>query len=160
MVMLRTMENRSALRLAIALLLSGAVWVVYAHEQQFGEQPATVNLVKIADDLYVIHNDFVPGNSTALITDEGVVLVDDKFAVDHDNILSGLKKVTSKPIRYVINTHHHADHAGGNAMMQRMAAQVVVSQQARENMATAARDSQWSIPNIAFDGHLSMQVGG
>jgi cyclase len=159
--MLCVMRRTSALRLTVAVLLSGGgVWVAYAHGQQFGAQPATLNLVKISDDLYVLHNDFVPGNSTALITDEGVVLVDDKFAVDHDTIVSELKKVTSKPIRYVINTHHHADHAGGNAMMQQMAAQVVVSQPARDNLATAARDSQWSVPNIAFEGHLSIRLGG
>jgi glyoxylase-like metal-dependent hydrolase (beta-lactamase superfamily II) len=153
--MLGVMRTTSALRLAVALLLSAAMWMAYAHGQQFGEQPAKLNLIKISDDLYVIHNDFVPGNSTALITDEGVVLVDDKFAVHHDNIVSELKKVTSKPIRYVINTHHHADHSGGNAAMQQMTVQVVVSQQARENMATAPRDSQWSAPNVAFEGHLS-----
>src|SRR4051794_18711855 len=139
--MLCVMRSSSALRLTVTVLLSGGVWVAYAHGQQFGAQAATLNLVRISDDLYVLHNDFLPGNSTALITDEGVLLVDDKFEVDHDTIVSELKKVTSKPIRYVINTHHHADHAGGNAMMQQMGAQVVVSQQARENLA-AARDSR------------------
>ena len=106
------MKNSSHLRVAVALLFCGAMWAAYAHGRPFGQQPAKLSLVKITADLYVIHNDFVPGNSTALITDEGVLLVDDKFAVDHDNIVAEVKKVTGKPIRYVINTHHHADHSG------------------------------------------------
>src|SRR4030081_1402946 len=128
------MKNSSLLRVAVALLLCGAMWAAYAHGQPLGQQAAKLSLVKITYDLYVIHNDFVPGNSTALITDEGVVLVDDKFAVDHDNIVAEVKKVTGKPIRYVINTHHHADHSGGNAKMQQLNVQVVASEQARENM--------------------------
>jgi len=144
----------------VALLFGGALWVTYLHGEQLGQAPARLNLVKLSDDLYVIHNDFVPGNSTALITDEGVVLVDDKFAVDHDAILAELKKVTSKPIRYVVNTHHHADHAGGNARMQQVSAQVIMSQQARENLASGPRDVQWSDPNLAFEHHLSLQLGG
>jgi glyoxylase-like metal-dependent hydrolase (beta-lactamase superfamily II) len=155
------MKDMPLLRVAVGLLLCGAIGVAYVHGQQLGQVAAKQELIKIKDDLYVIHNDFVPGNATALITDEGVVLVDDKFAVDHDTILAELKEVTDKPIRYVINTHHHADHSGGNATMQQMNAQVVMSEQARQNMAAVPRDDpQWSAPNVSFQGHLSVQLGG
>ena len=66
-----------------------------------------LNTIKLKDDLYVIHNDFVPGNTTALITNDGVLLVDDKFEIDHAGILAELKKITDKPVKYIINTHHH-----------------------------------------------------
>jgi cyclase len=160
------MRNVPFLRLAVVLLLGGVLWVAHAHgQQQLGQEPAKLNVVKLQDDLYVIHNDFVPGNSTALITDEGVVLVDDKFAVDHDNIVAALRKVTGKPIRYVINTHHHADHSGGNVKMQQMNVQVIASEQARENMASGPRDglfidTQPGFPNVTFDDHLHLQLGG
>ena len=141
------------------------MWVAYAHGQQLGQVAAKQQLIKINDDLYVIHNDFVPGNTTALITDEGVVLVDDKFAVDHDSILAELKKVTSKPIRYVINTHHHADHSGGNVKMQQMNVKVVSSEQARENIAGSPRDglfidTQPGFPNVTFENHMQIHLGG
>ena len=159
------MKNVPPLRVAVGLLLCGAMWVAYAHGQQLGQVAAKQQLIKINDDLYVIHNDFVPGNTTALITDEGVVLVDDKFAVDHDSILAELKKVTSKPIRYVINTHHHADHSGGNVKMQQMNVQIVSSEQARENMAGSPRDglfidTQPGFPNVTFENHMQIHLGG
>src|SRR4051794_41113418 len=126
------MRKGSIIRAAVAVLLAGGVWL--GHTQQGAPAPAKLALVKIQDDLYVGHNDLVPGSSTALITNEGVILVDDKFDVDHDGIMAQLKKVTDKPIKYVINTHHHGDHSGGNEKMQKMNVQVVASEEARQNM--------------------------
>jgi cyclase len=149
--------KRSMARIAVAVLIAGALWMTHVYGQQFGTQAAKLDLVKIKDDLYVIHNDFVPGNSTALVTDEGVVLVDDKFEVDFNNIVAELKKVTDKPVRYVINTHHHGDHSGGNAKMQQMNVQVVASEQARQNMVDGKLPG---LPTMAFERHAHIFLGG
>jgi glyoxylase-like metal-dependent hydrolase (beta-lactamase superfamily II) len=149
------MRKTSVVRLSAALLLAGGLWL--AHTQQGGPPPSKLDLVKIKDDLYVIHNDYVPGNSTALITNDGVILVDDKFDVDYDGILAQLKKVTSKPIKYVINTHHHGDHTGSNAKMQKMDVQIVASEHARENMVDG---NQPGLPNVVFDHHAQVHLGG
>lgn len=146
------MTHRHRLLALLGVLLAGA----YVHAQ-FGNAPAKLNVVKVADDLFVIHNEFVPGNTTALVTREGVVLVDDKFEVDHTNILAQLKTVTNQPVKYVINTHHHGDHSGGNAKMQALNVQVVSSRQARENMVQGKQPGQ---PNMTFDGHASIHLGG
>jgi len=148
------MRKTLILRLSAATLLGGALWVAYS---QFGNQPAKLNTVKIKDDLYVIHNEVVPGNTTALITDEGVLLVDDKFEIDHNGIMAELKKITDKPIKYVVNTHHHADHSGGNAKMQGMNAIIVASEQARENMVDG---KQPGLPNIVIERHAHIYLGG
>src|SRR5579883_1830466 len=95
-------------RFSMLALCSGGMWLAYTQ----GQQPSKLNVVKLANGLYVIHNDYVPGNTTALITNEGVLLVDDKFEIDHANVMAELKKITDKPVKYVINTHHHADHSG------------------------------------------------
>ena len=149
------MRKGSVIRFSAALLLAGGLWI--AHTQQGGPPPAKLDLVKVKDDIYVIHNDLVPGNSTALITNDGVILVDDKFDSDYQGILTQLKKVTNKPIKYVINTHHHPDHSGSNAKMQQMDVQVVASQHARENMVDGKLPG---LPNVVFDHHAQVYLGG
>jgi cyclase len=143
-------------RVRLVTLLSVAMFGAYAYAQ-LEQQPSTLNLVTLADDLYVIHNDFVPGNVTALVTDSGVLLVDDKYEVDHDNILAQLKTVTSQPVRYVINTHYHGDHSGGNARLQAQNAQVVASERARAKM---VESRQPGLPDITVEGRGHVYLGG
>jgi len=147
------MPNSSIIRFSAAVLLVAGLWIAYTQ----GPPPAKLDLIKVKDDLYVVHNDIVPGNSTALITSEGVLLVDDKFDVDHNGIMEQLKKVTDKPIKYVVNTHHHADHSGGNAKMQDMNALVVASEEARENMVDG---KQPGLPSIVIQHHAHIYLGG
>jgi cyclase len=147
------MRKSSIIRLSAAVLLLAGLWVAYTQ----GPPPAKLDLIKVKDDLYVIHNDIVPGNSTALITSEGVLLVDDKFDVDHNGIMEQLKKVTDQPIKYVVNTHHHADHSGGNAKMQDMNAVVVATEEARQNMVDG---KQPGLPSIAIQHHAHIYLGG
>jgi len=150
------MKKTSAGRLLLAGAMFAAMCVAYVHAQ-FGNAPSKLNTIKITDDLYVIHNDFVPGNTTALITNEGVLLVDDKFEIDFPNIVAEVKKLTSQPIKYVINTHHHGDHSGSNAKMQALNAQVIASEQARENMVDAKQPGQ---PTMTFDRQAHVYLGG
>ncbi len=93
--------------------------------------PADLELIKVYDDLYVIHNEVAPGNATALITDDGVLLIDDKYERDYDNMVKLLRSVTDQPVRFVINTHHHGDHSGSNARFQAAGAEIVASERAR-----------------------------
>src|SRR5687768_13042158 len=112
-------------RLVLFTVLSIAMLGAYVHGRQGGPQASKLDIVKLKDDLFVIHNVAVPGNTTALITNEGVILVDDKFDVDHANILASVKTITNLPVKYVINTHHHGDHTGGNAKLQAIGAVAV-----------------------------------
>jgi cyclase len=143
-------------RVALAALLSIAMLGAYVHAQ-FGNQAAKLDTIKIKDDLFVIHNDFVPGNTTVLVTNEGVVLVDDKFEIDHENIMAQLKKITNQPVKYVINTHYHADHSGGNPKLQALGAQVITSQQARDKMVEI---KQPGMANVTLDNSLRLFLGG
>jgi cyclase len=147
------MRSRVTIASVIALLLV----VAYARAQQFGNQPTKLNIVKVKDDLFVIHNPFVPGNTTALVTNEGVVLVDDKFEQDAPNILSLLKTVTNQPVKYVVNTHHHGDHSGGNARMQMAGAQLIASEQARRYMVDGKQPGQ---PGVTFVDRALIHLGG
>jgi len=108
-----------SVRLFAGLLALTGAWVAYTQTPQ-GKQapaqtkaPAPFNLIKIADDLYVIDGGGA-GNVAVYITNEGVIMVDDKFEQHFDEIMANIKKVTSQPVKYILSTHYHADHSGGN----------------------------------------------
>ncbi len=147
------MRTSFLIRCTTAVLFAGGLWIAYTQPPQ----PAKLNVVKLSDDLYVIHNDVVPGNTTALITNEGVLLVDDKFAQDANNIVAEVKKLTSQPIKYVVNTHHHGDHTGGNPRMQQLGAQVVSTEQAHQNMVDGSLPG---VSNVTFENQAHIYLGG
>ena len=153
-VMRSTFFNPTMIRLFGLGLLSTGLWVAYS---QFGNMPSKLDTVKIKDDLYVIHNDFVPGNTTALITNEGVILVDDKFEIDYANIVAEVKKITNQPIKYVINTHHHGDHSGGNAAAQKTGVTAIAHENALQNMLDG---KQPGVANIGVGNHTRIRLGG
>jgi glyoxylase-like metal-dependent hydrolase (beta-lactamase superfamily II) len=141
------------IRFSMLLLCCGGLWLAYTQTAQ----PAKLDVVKLTDDLYAIHNDYVPGNTTALITNEGVVLVDDKFPQDADNIVAEVKKLTNQPIKYVVSTHHHGDHTGGNPRLQQLGAQVISTEEARQNMVDGKQPGQ---SNVTFEHHATIYLGG
>jgi glyoxylase-like metal-dependent hydrolase (beta-lactamase superfamily II) len=146
-----------AYRSTFGLLVLGCLAAPFAANAQFGTEPAKLSLVKVRDDVYVIRNPFVPGNTTAVITGEGVILVDDKFDIDHDNVVAMLKTVTNQPIKYVINTHYHADHSGGNAKLQAAGTLVVASEQARQRMVGG---NQPGLPDLTVQPRGTIWLGG
>src|SRR5580658_10797724 len=92
-----------------ALFLTGC-WIAYTQNQPKPAPELKIN--KITDDLYEIEGD--GGNVAVYITNEGVIMADDKYEPDFDQIMSKVKSVTSQPIKYILSTHYHADHSGGN----------------------------------------------
>ena len=111
--------HRSIPLLAFSLLAlgvaspSGLAQTPPAANQKQGRPP--LGIEKVADDLFVIIGN--GGNVGVLVTDEGVVLVDDKFEQDYEGIIAKVKMITDKAVKYVINTHHHSDHSGGNTRL-------------------------------------------
>jgi glyoxylase-like metal-dependent hydrolase (beta-lactamase superfamily II) len=136
---------------------AAALLLAPCSQAQFGSAPAELSIIKIRDDIYVISNVAVPGLVTALVTNDGVLLVDDKFEIDHDNIIKILKTVTNQPVKYVINTHYHADHSGGNAKLQALDALAVASTEARARMVAANQSGQ---PDITVGNHAEIYIGG
>src|SRR5437870_406426 len=103
----------------LAVLFTAAPMV---HAQQGpgrgGNQPPPgppPELVKDKDDLYILQNvnstvgDLIAygGNATIYVTSAGVILVDSKSDLEHDDLVAKLKTVTDKPVKYVILTHNH-----------------------------------------------------
>src|SRR4051812_25177295 len=99
-----------------AILVGGCIAILAvlcgrAAYTQAQRTPAAVRIERVKGELYLISGE--GGNVAARVTNEGVVLVDDMFDRNHDEILAQLKTVTNAPLKYVLNTHQHDDHAGG-----------------------------------------------
>jgi cyclase len=138
----------------IALAALTAAFASGAHAQG-GFAPPELATEKVRDDIYMIRSG-ASGNVTALLAEEGVVLIDDKFATDHDGVMAELRRVTDKPILYVINTHLHQDHSGGNAALQAISAKVIAHENARRTMAETQSSG---LPNITLEEHLRLYHG-
>ena len=100
------------------------------------------------------------GNIVASVGDDGIVMVDDHDASVADQILATLKSISSKPLRFVINTHVHEDHTGGNSAFQK-AAPIIAHRNVRTRMASGERKrAAEALPTVIFDGELTLFFNG
>ncbi len=120
-----------------------------------GFGPAELTTFKVRDNFYMIRNG-QSGNCSVLVADDGVVLIDNKFEMDHDAIMTKLREITDKPVLYVINTHLHADHSGGNATKQALGAKVIAHENARFQM---AKTQTSGLPNLTLEEHMRLYHG-
>jgi cyclase len=123
---------------ALMLIVVGVLMHQKSSAQQQLRPPMPPNLFtvhKLTDQLFIIapsgpDMSNVGGNIGVFVTDEGVLVVDDNYYRQRRNgqtvamaesVVTEIKKLTSQPIKYVINTHHHGDHAGGNPVFAKFA---------------------------------------
>jgi cyclase len=158
------MRNKLGPRLVSAAALAFLSCPIAQAQGAQSGQPTQLH--KIKDDVYVIENSVTDldsirkygGNVLVYLTKDGVILVDSKFESMHDDVVAKVKSLTDKPIRYVILTHNHADHAGGAAKMAGIGATVVISIDDLENM-TRAPNQTW-LPDMAYSGRAQLRLGG
>ncbi|MBZ5677135.1 MAG: MBL fold metallo-hydrolase [Acidobacteriia bacterium] len=152
------MSRTLVVRLSATFLALGCAWIAYtqAPPQQGKQQAKQANnkLNKIADDLYEIEGD--GGNVAVYITNEGVIVVDDKFEYDFNDIMAKIKSVTAQPVKYVLNTHHHGDHSGSNEHFL-PTAEIISTANARKNMING---KQPGAPRVVFTDETDVFLGG
>lgn len=95
--------------------------------------PPEFKLEKLTDKSWCLFGQ--GGNVGFLVTDAGVLVVDDQFENIAQGIVEQIRSVTDKPIRYQVNTHYHADHTGGNPVFIKLA-EIIAHDNVRNRLLT------------------------
>ncbi len=151
------------------VLLLMISWVSLAGakgEDHFAKVEITTE--KLADTLYVLYGE--GGNIGASVGEDGVFLIDDQFAPLTTKIMAAIKKISTAPISYVINTHWHFDHTGGNENLGRQGALIIAHDNVRRRMAEdhVIKPFGWEVkaappvalPVITFNDRLTFHLNG
>jgi glyoxylase-like metal-dependent hydrolase (beta-lactamase superfamily II) len=151
------MFRRIALLLALAALLGTLARPVTA--QDATPAPPSDELIELAENVYA----FASGNYVSLIvvTDEGVITTDpsSQFDTDRANRLeAAIAGLTDQPVRYLVYSHDHADHATGGAVFADTA--TFVSQSNAVEKIAALGDPNTPVPTLSFDSRLTIGLGG
>jgi glyoxylase-like metal-dependent hydrolase (beta-lactamase superfamily II) len=117
------------MRQIIALALLLAAQPVAA---QF--EDVTIETTHVGGQVYMLKG--AGGNIGVSVGDDGVALVDDQYAPLTERILAAIGELSEKPVSFVINTHWHGDHVGGNETLGGMGAVIVAHDNVRERMST------------------------
>ncbi len=123
---------------ALAVLFTTFVGPTFAQAPTQPPQPPDFSKVEIKTTP-LGHNTYMlegqGGNITVAVARDGVIMVDGEFAPLHDKIKAAIAKLTKEPVRYLVNTHFHGDHSGGNAPFARDGATIVAHMNVRNRLA-------------------------
>jgi glyoxylase-like metal-dependent hydrolase (beta-lactamase superfamily II) len=149
-----------AFALVVAMTVSGGVWSTHAQQNiDFGR--LELRTVKVADGLYVLMGGPAQGNIAVSVGNDGVFLVDTMYGQMHEKIVAAVRALTAQPIRYVVNTHLHGDHTGGNAAMARLGAVIISHENMRKRMAGAQNaPAAGALPLLTYSDRLTLHFNG
>jgi len=82
-----------------------------------------IKTTDLGDNIYMLEGQ--GGNITVAVGKDGIIMVDGQYAPLHDKIKAAIEAISKKPIKYLINTHFHGDHTGGNELFARDGATIV-----------------------------------
>ncbi len=98
------------------------------------------------------------GNIGLFTGDDGVFLIDDQYAPLTDRIVAAIREISDEPIRFLVNTHMHPDHTGGNENFGRMGTMIFGHDNVRTQMASAGYAE--APPLITFSEDMSFHING
>jgi cyclase len=158
------------MRILLGFTIAFLLIVPCGNAQQDDFSKVEIKVTKVAGSVYMLEG--AGGNIGASVGEDGIVIVDDQYAPLAEKIQGALKGVTDKPVRFVINTHYHGDHTGGNAYFQKQAP-VIAHDNVRKRLETggtagnrgsiskvnqpAAKDA---LPILTFDHDITVHLNG
>jgi cyclase len=101
-------------------------------------------------------------NTEVRITNEGLIVVDGKLPGDenYNALMDQIKMISSQPIKYLIVTHHHADHTGNNNKFLAAGVQVVAQENLNKNLASYQQTPKPAEAGITYDKEHTLRLGG
>src|SRR5438477_7261542 len=158
------------LSLASAALVCGQT---AAAQQQPDFSKVQIKATKVSGNIYMLEGQ--GGNIAASVGEDGIVIVDDQFAPLADKIQAALKelKITDKPVRFVINTHYHGDHTGGNVPFNNAGSTLIAQDNVRKRLESGGTAGNGgsikmevkpaekaALPIITFDHDVTVHLNG
>jgi len=125
-----------------------------------------VKVQKLAENVFVLQSSGVNagmGNIGVFAGNDGIVLVDSQLVELGPKIDSALKTISDKPVKYVLNTHWHGDHTGGNAYWGKTAvliAQDNVPKAMQKEPDRRITDLPVSVPSVTFSNQFALHING
>ena len=127
-----------------------------------------IKALPLADGLYVLVG--TGGNIGVSVGSDGILLVDPQAAAFHEKIMEAVGKLGKQPLRYVVNTHMHADVMGGNELMAKAGAVVIAHDNVRTRL-IAQRTSRFKdpknppvkdgdLPFLTYTGSMTLHFNG
>ena len=145
--------NTNLVRIVAASLIatSGAAYA------QRDMSKVEIKATAVAGNIHMLEGQ--GGNIAVSTGPDGVLMVDDQFAPLADKISAAIEKLDQGPIKFLLNTHWHGDHTGGNAHFGRKAT-IVAQTNVRKRLANKSDTPKEALPAITFDDSASVHING
>ena len=162
---------RITMILAAGMMVMLVSTTASAQQQDFSK--VQIKVTKVSGNIYMLEG--AGGNIAASVGEDGIVIVDDQFAPLAEKIQAALKSlgVTDKPVRFVINTHYHGDHTGGNEPFSNAGSTVIAHENVRKRLEAGGiagnggsikmeqkAASKAALPIITFEHDVTVHLNG
>jgi cyclase len=164
------------LRIGIATIAATLLMTAAAFAQQGAPTPPSppdfskveIKTTDLGDGMYMLEGQ--GGNITVAVAKDGIIMVDSQYAPLHDKIKATISSISNQPIRYVIDTHFHGDHVGGNESFSRDGAIVIAEVNVKNRLATGTTNgltgvktppaTPAALPSKTYTGHFQIRLRG
>jgi cyclase len=117
----------------------------------------TIETTKLSDNVYMLVGQ--GGNIGVSVGDDGVFIIDDQFEQLTPKILEAIRTLSDKPLQFLVNTHYHGDHTGGNENMAKQGIKIIAHENVRKRLVDGEKPKD-ALPIITFNDRVNVHMNG